>query len=300
MGEQDIIDLIESVLDSALERIELKELDEATSLSGLFTMGTTSTGSSYKVPMHLMKGEAPVLTVEIDERGHLVVDVEYKVWDTIPPIVFADPEVANILFTNGLISNPTYSTKEELALITSIDDLFSNNESITSFNELQYFTGLTSLEDECFYGCSILTSVTIPDNVTYLGEYCFSDCTSLTSIIIPDGVTSLEYGCFGYCSNLTSVIIPDSVTSLDDECFYGCSILTSIIIPDSVTYLGGGCFESCLSLTSVTLGSITPPTITSYTFDSTVQKFYVPDGSVSSYKAASGWIEHADKIFPIT
>ena len=56
------------------------------------------------------------------------------------------PEVANILFTNGLISNPTYSTKEELALITSIGILFQESD-ITSFDELQYFTGVTSLGD---------------------------------------------------------------------------------------------------------------------------------------------------------
>ena len=217
MGEQEIIDLIESVLDSALERIELKELDEATSLSGLFTMGTTSTGSSYKVPMPLMKGEAPVLTVEIDERGHLVVDVEYKVWDTIPPIVFADPEVVNILFTNGLISNPTYSTKEELALIT--DDGFAvydandsytgifNGTSITSLNELQYFKGLTFLGERYFYGSGIV-SIIIPDGITNLGDNCFSDCSSLTFNNYPDSVTSIGYCCFEGCSSLTSSYYP--------------------------------------------------------------------------------------------
>lgn len=221
MGEQEIIDLIESVLDSALERIELKELDEATSVNGLFTMGTTSTGSSYKVPMPLMKGEAPVLTVEIDERGHLVVDVEYKVWDTRPPIVFEDPEVANILHTNGLISNPTYSTKEELALITSIGALFQGSE-ITSLDELQYFTEVTSL-----------------------GSLCFAYCSSLTSIVIPDSVTSLEGECFYACESLTSITIPDSVTSLGDMCFLDCSSLTSITL-ESITppTLGYGVFDN--------------------------------------------------------
>lgn len=310
MGEQEIIDLIENVLDSALERIELKELDEATSLSGLFTMGTTSTGSSYKVPMPLMKGEAPVLTVEIDERGHLVVDVEYKVWDTIPPIVFADPEVVNILFTNGLISNPTYSTKEELALIT--DDGFAvydapndsytgifNGTSITSLNELQYFKGLTFLGERYFYGSGIV-SIIIPDGITNLGDECFSDCSSLTSIIIPDSVTSIGYSCFEGCWSLTSVTIPDNVTSIEDYCFSACESLTSITIPDNVTNIGTMCFSYCPSLTTITLESITPPTLGSYVFDSTVEKFFVPDESVASYKAASGWIEHADKIFPIT
>ena len=41
----------------------------------------------------------------------------FPIWDG----TFEDPEVANILFTNGLIQNGTYSTKEELALIKNND-----------------------------------------------------------------------------------------------------------------------------------------------------------------------------------
>ena len=89
--------------------------------------------------------------------------------------------------------------------------------------------------------------------VTSLGGHCFYDCTGLTSITIPNSVTSLENNCFGWCSSLTSITIPSSVTSLGDFCFVGCSGLTSITIPNSVTSLGWACFGFCSGLESITV-----------------------------------------------
>ena len=81
---------------------------------------------------------------------------------------------------------------------------------------------ITALGDECFSGCSGLTSITIPSSVTSLGESCFNRCSGLTSITIPSSVTSLGESCFNGCSGLTSITIPSSVTSLGKWCFWGC------------------------------------------------------------------------------
>ena len=35
---------------------------------------------------------------------------------------------------------------------------------------------VTSLGDRCFYGCTGLTSITIPNSVTSLGDECFLNC----------------------------------------------------------------------------------------------------------------------------
>ena len=114
---------------------------------------------------------------------------------------------------------------------------------------------VTSLGYKCFFGCSGLTSVTIPSSVTLLGVECFRGCSSLTSITIPSSVSSLDFACFRGCSGLTSITIPSSVTSLGESCFSDCSSLTSITIPSSVTSLGKDCFWNCSGLTSVTIPS---------------------------------------------
>ena len=68
---------------------------------------------------------------------------------------------------------------------------------------------VTSIGDFVFYGCSDLTSVTIPGGVTSIGASAFSDCDGLTSIAIPGGVTSIGNSAFTGCDSLTSVYITD-------------------------------------------------------------------------------------------
>ena len=64
---------------------------------------------------------------------------------------------------------------------------------------------VTSLGNNCFLGCTGLTSITIPNSVTSLGDWCFYKCTGLTSINIPKSVTSLGYRCFYGCNNLSTI-----------------------------------------------------------------------------------------------
>ncbi|MCI5744897.1 MAG: leucine-rich repeat domain-containing protein, partial [Erysipelotrichaceae bacterium] len=141
---------------------------------------------------------------------------------------------------------------------------------------------LTSIGEYAFYGCSSLTSITIPDSVTSIGSDAFSGCSSLASITIPNSVTSIGDFAFWGCCSLTSITIPNSVTSIGKSTFNNCSSLTSITIPNSVSSIGASAFSGCSSLASINI----PDGVTSigdYAFSrcSSLASINIPDGVTS-------------------
>ena len=80
------------------------------------------------------------------------------------------------------------------------------------------------------------------DEYTSIGYYAFSGCTLLTSITLPNSVTEIGHGAFTDCSSLTSITLPNSVTSIGSDAFFCCKSITSINIPNSIINVGVGAF----------------------------------------------------------
>ena len=132
--------------------------------------------------------------------------------------------------------------------------IVAGGDAYVRFSE-NYYTSNDKLGDYVFYGCSGLTSLTIPSGVTSIGNYAFADCSGLTSLTLPSNVTSIGWSAFSGCSGLTSLTIPSNVTSIGGYAFEGCSGLTSLTLPSSVTKIGCYALSSCIGLTSLTLPS---------------------------------------------
>ena len=113
--------------------------------------------------------------------------------------------------------------------------------------------GTIRINGMAFYGCSGLSSVTIPNSVTSIGSYAFDGCSGLTSVTIPESVTAIQDGVFGGCTGLTSLPIHNSITSIGESTFNGCTGLTSVVIPTSVTSIGECAFSNCSGITSLTI-----------------------------------------------
>ena len=109
-------------------------------------------------------------------------------------------------------------------------------------------TSNDKLGDYAFYGCSGLTSLTLPSSVTEIGEHAFLNCRGLTNFTIPSGVTKIGGAAFFCCYGLISLTLPSSVTAIGSEAFKHCSGLTSIYVymeklPETGSNLFLGCDE---------------------------------------------------------
>ena len=112
-------------------------------------------------------------------------------------------------------------------------------------------SGVTTIGNSAFSGCTALATVTIGKGVTTIGEYAFYNCTFLTTIEIPDSVTTIDYGAFYNCTALESVTIGSGVTTIGNSAFSGCTALATVTIGKGVTTIGNDAFYGCTSLTTV-------------------------------------------------
>ena len=150
-------------------------------------------------------------------------------------ITFADPAVKALCVAHWDTDGDGELSYEEAALVTDLKDFIREDTTITSFNELQYFTGLETI-----------------------GEYAFRGCNNLTSVVLPNQVKSIDAYAFAGCSKLTSIIFPDNVTRIDIYAFLDCTSLVELHIPQSVTHIGEAAFNGTLGVTTITVDERNP------------------------------------------
>jgi hypothetical protein len=95
----------------------------------------------------------------------------------------------------------------------------------------------------------LITSVTIPDTVTYIGNKAFSN-TAISSISIPDGVTEINNSTFRYCGLLNNITLSSNVTHIGAYAFAD-SALDSIEIHENVTFIDDQAFVNCRLLREI-------------------------------------------------
>ena len=169
------------------------------------------------------------------------INAELKELETIH---FEDSEVKAIRVANWDTDGDGVLTYTEAAAGKDIGTVFKDN-NITSFKELQYFTGLEEIPNQAFENCYHLQEIMLPPNITRIGNRAFS-CCYLHSFVIPDGVTTIGSEAFDGVGTIDKLVIPNSVISIGERALHGC-IIDSLEIGAGITSgLDHWMFESSL------------------------------------------------------
>lgn len=163
-------------------------------------------------------------------------------------IEFADMSAKDICVKNWDTDGDGELSKAEAASVKDLGTTFRANY-LSSFDELQYFTGITKIPDEAFYYTS-LKSITFPPTLKSIGNSAFSRCDKLERVVIPEGVLSIGDDAFSGTIAMDSVSLPSTLKSIGKNAFDYCRF-KSINIPQSVTSIGKYAFEGCPNLTSI-------------------------------------------------
>lgn len=116
----------------------------------------------------------------------------------------------------------------------------------TSLKEIRFVnSSLEAIDNDAFRNTAI-TSVAIPDTVSYMGYGIFYG-TNLISVRLPDSLRRLSHSTFGNCVELTAVDL-NQITEIDgqsgneanqDAVFFNCDKLKVLRLPATLTTLGG-------------------------------------------------------------
>ena len=215
------------------------------------TCTLTATANSGYIFANWTKDDAIVSTDM--EYSFIVADSATFMAHFVPEdnIVFADANVKSICISHWDTNDDGELSYFEAASVTDLSNYFRNNTEITSFNELQYFIGLSSISANAFSNCNGLTYITLPPFVTSIGNYAFYNCSSYSGqLTIGNAVTSIGNYAFYGCRSLTgSINIPNSVITIGNYAFQGCSALSgSLTIGNAVTSIGSAAFSGCTGL----------------------------------------------------
>lgn len=170
-------------------------------------------------------------------------------------IVFADPIVEQICantWGDGVGLKPSKAKQ-----ITSLGTVFRENTSITQFDELQYFTSLTTIT-----------------------------AGSSTSVL----------GAFGGCTNLKSIVIPSRVTTIGAYAFYGCEGLLDVTLSSTVTTLGTYSFAGCTKLKLTVNGDVTINNY-AFTNDGTQELIFTNKSNITAGYPITGGNSTTNSIF---
>ncbi|KAK8852770.1 hypothetical protein M9Y10_017760 [Tritrichomonas musculus] len=144
---------------------------------------------------------------------------------------------------------------KSVTIPSSIKRISSFAFSNSSIESIFINPSITQIGDNCFSGCNLLQTISIPENsqLQRIGGGAFSH-SSIDRIFIPSQVTKICQQCFLLCGKLREIEFPSDskIQIIEKDAFY-CSSIESLTIPSSVCNLEEGWSNCVKNLTKLTI-----------------------------------------------
>ena len=211
---------------------------------------------------------------------------------------------------------------------------YTGNFEIPSFvfsgENREFMFRVTEVDENAFYNCTGITSMTVPFSVMRIGNNAFRGCSSLqkfsvneyntnykdvdgvlfskdgkmliqypakkkqTEYMISEDVVAISPSAFRDCSNLEIVSIGDGVAVISDYAFRNCQNLKEVILGKSLRITGKEAFFECPKISVIHSRNTFPPHNSPVVYDKATKencKLYVPQSRLEEYKRHLEWNE---------
>lgn len=221
-------------------------------LSAVFDIGVCKYKGGGALRQYLHKGECPMLPLYEIPPGYVL-----KGWDNDPTLPLSESMKYTLLLEidvgeySEVVDGYTWQYRKtpQGAVVESghfdIPAITPIPEGAVSVPETLGMLSVVGIGEDAFCGCGKITSIKIPETVTFIGPSSFRKCVGIQSFVLPGGITEIGYYAFDGCSSLERVNIPDGVSQIGFDAFRGCVSLADITIPQSVLRIDDSAFLKC-------------------------------------------------------
>lgn len=156
-------------------------------------------------------------------------------------LVFANPNTYRPIIKDGttVISSMAFKNSKAIQVVLPDSVTEIDNYAFYGAKNLRrviFGSGLRTIGDRAFDGCSSLIGADIPSKVSSIGSYAFYECKKLETVILPTSISKVNKYTFAYCDSLKNVVVPRNVVSIGENAF-ACKNLQNIFVWRTTTQI---------------------------------------------------------------